>query len=385
MKDANVADQSLAKGFFTPISNANPFLKMALEGFAGAGKSFTAAKIAAGLKEKIGSTKPIVIFDTEDSAVFLKTIVGEDAIVKPSRSLADLKETMRFMRDGLADILIIDSISHIWEDFLEAFKNKPLQYGKSAKTRLEFADWGILKPAWKKEFSEAFVTAPLHIIMTGRAGYEYENEINPDTQKREIYKSGIKMKVEGETAYEPHFLLLMEQIQEITGDKKSVYNQATVIKDRSDLFQGKTFKDPDYSTFAPMIEAILSQKMMAPKPAERDAAALFKTEEDKAEFKIRKGILLEEIEGYLVSLWPGQTAENKQLKSESIFYGFGTRSWMAVEQMGVSELEKGFALVQQFAKKVIAEKERGPLAEKPLGKGDAGAVEALGKAGKKEK
>src|SRR6185312_7093006 len=114
------------------------------------------------------------------------------------------------------------------------------------KTRLEFQDWGIIKPAWKAEFSEPFVNGPFNIIMTGRAGYEYDNEINADTGKREIYKAGVKMKVEGETAYEPDMLVYMEQIEEILQDKKEVYNQATILKDRADLIQGKTFKNPTY-------------------------------------------------------------------------------------------------------------------------------------------
>jgi len=42
-------------------------------------------------------------------------------LVRESRSLADLQETMERLRQGAGDILLIDSISHVWEDFLRAY------------------------------------------------------------------------------------------------------------------------------------------------------------------------------------------------------------------------------------------------------------------------
>src|SRR6185437_15630139 len=96
--------------FFTPIGNTKPFFKAAFEGFAGCGKTYTSALVAVGLHQRIGSKKPIVIFDTEESAKFLKPLFAShniDVFVKSSKSLADLKQTMDFMLDGFSDILII--------------------------------------------------------------------------------------------------------------------------------------------------------------------------------------------------------------------------------------------------------------------------------------
>ena len=50
--------------FFTPIGNTKPYFKAAFEGFAGSGKTYTAALVAIGLHKKIQSKKPVVIFDT---------------------------------------------------------------------------------------------------------------------------------------------------------------------------------------------------------------------------------------------------------------------------------------------------------------------------------
>ncbi len=257
-------------GFFSNLENTKPYLKIAFEGFAGCGKTYTMAQLALGLHKRIGSDKPIVFFDTEKSAKFLLPFfreAGIRALHKDSRSLADLKETMRRCKDGLSDILLIDSITHVWENFLEAYKKK------KNRTRLQFEDWGTIKPAWKLEFSEPFVRDPYHSLMTGRAGYEYEDE-KDDEGKRQIYKAGIKMKVEGETAYEPDLLVLMSRFEELLDDDKRVWREATIIKDRSTIIDGKTFKNPTFKDFAPAIDRILEEPVAREAAPERNAGTL---------------------------------------------------------------------------------------------------------------
>lgn len=338
--------------FFASIGNTKPYFKAAFEGFAGTGKTYTTAKIAIGLYKRVGSKKPIIIFDTEKAAKFLKSMFAKEGIevlVRESRSLADLKETMTRMREGASDLLIIDSISHVWEDFLKSYAEKV------RRTRLEFQDWGVIKPTWKTEFSDPFVRDPYHIIMTGRAGYEYENEINKETGKREIYKSGVKMKVEGETAYEPDLLVLMERMQEMEGGSiKKVTRQGIVIKDRSTVIDGKVFENPEYKDFAPAIDVMLESPELLRTTAERDAGTLFRTEEEKYEWKQMKKRWLEEIENYLVSVWPSQAAEQKKLKIDAIQFAFNTMSWTVVESLRPEALEAGFARVQEFVKNHIA-------------------------------
>ncbi len=362
--------------FFALIGNTKPYFKAAFEGFAGTGKTYTAAKIAIGLHKRVGSKKPVIIFDTEKAAKFLKSMFaaeGIEVLVRESKSLADLKETMTRMREGASDVLIIDSISHVWEDFLKSYAEKV------RRTRLEFQDWGVIKPTWKTEFSDVFVRDPYHIIMTGRAGYEYENEINKETGKREIYKSGIKMKVEGETAYEPDLLVLMERMQEMEGGSiKKVTRQGIVIKDRSTVIDGKVFENPDFKDFAPAIDVMLEAPEKLETTAERDAGTLFRTEEEKYEWKQMKKRWLEEIENYLVSVWPGQSADQKKLKIDAVKYAFDTMSWTVVESLRPEALEAGFKRIQDFVQKHIqvegAEmKKPEPKVEKPAKKIEAKA------------
>lgn len=360
----------LADDFFTPVENTKPYFKAAIEGFAGSGKTYTAAKLAIGLHQKIQSQKPVVFFDTERAAGFLKPLFAEAGIqllVRESKSFADLKETMKRLREGFADILIIDSISHIWEGYTEAYKNKPTQYGKAPKTRLEFQDWGIIKPLWKREFSDPFVQDPYHIIMCGRAGFEYENERNEETGKREIFKSGIKMKVEGETAYEPDILILMERLQEMDGSSiKRVIRQATIIKDRSTKLDGKVFENPTFEHFEPAINVILANPTKVDAAPELDTSTMFRTEEDKYEYRRKISIILENIEGELLRAWPSTSAAEKQAKLDALEKAFSTRSWTQIsEATSLETLEKGFEVIKQLVTEAIQEKMKIPGADTP--------------------
>jgi hypothetical protein len=330
--------------FFTEVSNNKPYLKAAFEGFAGSGKTHTAALLAIGLHRRIGSKKPVIIFDTEKASKFLEPLFRKAKIkllVKDSRSLSDLKETMKRLRDGLADILLIDSISHVWEGFLEAYKRKV------NRQDLQFQDWGVIKPAWRTEFSDPFVRDPYHIVMCGRAGYEYDSEIN-ERGKREIFKSAVKMKVEGDTAYEPDLLLLMERIQVMRGvNVERVVRRATILKDRSTLLDGKTFENPTYENFAPAVNLLLTNPVETSPTHQGDDAALFKTGDDKREYFKQKDIQLEQIEALLVMVAPGSVGKDKQYKTKILFEAFDQcASWEAIKQLSPKGLEAGYGRIK---------------------------------------
>lgn len=340
---ANNEDQ-----FFMPIQNTKPYLKLNLHGFAGSGKTYTGALIAIGVYQRINSLKPIVVFDTEESSKFLIPLFAKyniTAVNRRSRSLADLRETIKRCQDGYSDVIIIDSISHVWENFLEAYKKQ------KNRTRLEFQDWGIIKPTWREEFSDPFVRSPLHIIMTGRTGYEYDTEIDEETKKRTIYKSGVKMKVEGETAYEPDILVYMERFENLLDEGKEIYRQGTIVKDRSTLLDGQVLKNPTYKNFAPAIEALLSNPAESAPPIPGNDANLIKQEEDKRAWIQRKDVALENAEGIIISFFPGQSASEKKHKVDALEYAYGTRSWTAVQKMSPEKIEDGHKKLAEYGEK----------------------------------
>jgi hypothetical protein len=338
-----------AADFFEDLGNDSPYVKMAAEGMAGTGKTYTLAQIALGLYKKIGSKKPIVVFDTENSAKFLKPYFAENNIrvqIKKSRSLADLSKTMEFCREGYSDILFIDSLTHIWQKLLDSFLKE------KKKRHLSISDWGILKPIWRERFTEPFVDDKYHAFFTGRAGFEYESEINDETGKREFFKSSIKMKAEGETAYEPDILILMERFEELLNPKKPkvIFRQATVIKSRYAAIDGKTFKQPSYKDFAPAIDWILSDAV-APSAPKRSYsnAELIESDDDKREYIRTKRIAIEKIEAFgHKHFGSAQSKDDKRKKIMLLESAFGTASWTEIQEFSVKDLEVGLEKMKQI-------------------------------------
>lgn len=333
-----------SNGFFNELENTRPFLKMAFEGFAGSGKTFTSALLAIGLHKKIKSNKPIVWYDTEKALKALKPFfdkAGIKVLTRESRSLADLVKAIHFCQEGTADILVIDSITHVWESYVEAYR------AEKKRSFIQFQDWGILKPKWKKEFSDNLVQSHIHIIFTGRAGYEYDNEVNEDTGKKELVKTGIKMKVENETEYEPDIVVLMEKIKEMEAGKMKIKRSAQIIKDRTTMIDAKEFVNPSYKDFEPAIDILLSGISSDTKMDETKDT--FKAYEDEVEGKkLQRKVALEEIEGILTQLVPGQSKEEKKMKVDILDKLFNTRSWTNIEKTDLKTLQEKVEMLKEF-------------------------------------
>jgi hypothetical protein len=352
-----MGDTTSNGGFFTSLDNAQPFFKAAFEGFAGSGKTYTMAQVAIGLHRRIKSTKPIVYFDTEKAGRHLRRLfkeAGIEVLYKESRTLADLGQAMKFCREGGADILMLDSLTHVYEHFLQSYQ------AEKKRSRLQFEDWGILKPKWKREFSEPFVRDRYHALFCGRAGYEYSDEKveDPNTgkMKREIFKSGIKMKVEGETAYEPDMLVLMERFEEVLEEDKRVWREATIIKDRSTLLDGKTFKNPTYADFAPAIDYLLDEAVE--KEATPETPNDYEGDEARREYLKRRDIALETIEAVMVKAGlAGTSAAAKVAKVQALEAAFKTAAWTAIKGMTPTKLEEGIETLKAYIAELEAKGE----------------------------
>lgn len=335
---------------FTELSNDKPYLKLALQGFAGDGKTRTAAEIAIGVHKLIGSDKPIAIYDTEQAAKALKPLFAAasiKAVSTKSRTLASLSEAMKLCEGGAADVLIIDSITHVWESFIGAYM------AEKKRARLEFQDWGVLKPKWKRDFSDHFVQANCHIIFTGRAGYEYEDE-KDENGKRQIYKSGIKMKAENEVAFEPDILVLMEKQQDILGEKKRIYRTATILKDRTSVIDGKTLNQsgeklgPDFEDFYPAIKVLLDGALQ--EVHGETIPDTFEDFENKfSKIGKEREKLFAEIDGCFALMGLGTGARDKQTKAWTLNQVYGVNSMEMLGKQKNESIRDGLKIIATFA------------------------------------
>lgn len=336
--------------FFNDLSNDSPFAKIAIEGFAGTGKTFLATQLAIGLHKKIGADKPIVVYDTEKAFRAIQDLFVDAGIKvkqRKSRSLKDLVTTFQFCEAGHADILILDSVSHVWESFVQYYIDAKSKRLNKRVTKLSFPDWGYLKPEWKRQFSNWIVNGNFHIIFTGRAGYEYEHDADEETGKMtELRKSGIRMKAETETAYEPDILILMERIEDMLGKDKKISRIATVLKDRYRQIDGRTFENPTFKEFEPVIDKIMSGQ--AAKVEDENPDTFEELEQKNDNWQKKRDVLLEETEAIFHSLGLGTSKEDKQLKVNILEAAFNTASWTAITNMKVEEIQAALLNLKKF-------------------------------------
>ena len=217
-------------------------LKIGIYGPPGSGKTFTALLIAEGLARTDG--KRVAFVDTERGTDFYCQNIPSrevhpeafdfDAIY--TRSLADITEAVNSLDPAVYGVVVIDSISHIWDAAIEAFEG-----AKTTKGTIKMQDWGSIKKPYK-DLIRFLLDSPLHVLILGRQKNIFENDANG-----EMKKVGVGMRAEGETEYEPHICVRMEQKK---GDKAPY---AVFEKDRTGIRAGQTVPSPTFKTFEPML------------------------------------------------------------------------------------------------------------------------------------
>lgn len=308
--------------------------KIGIFGFAGSGKTRTSFEIALGLAKNTTS-KSIAFFDTEKGSDFMIPLAKKAGIklyTHKGKSYKDLLAFIKEVQDNKIEVVIIDSISHVWRDLCDSYlKTKSRKF-------LSMPDWGILKGQWK-DFTDAYINTPIHILMLGRAGNEYDTTTNEDTGRIESIKSGTKMKVEGETGFEPDLLIEMERIE----TKEGIINRAWVVKDRTDTMNGKSFDNPKFTTFKPFFAFLNIGGEHAGINQDSDTSKMFdRPDWSYEDRKKRKEIAIEGIQETLtMGDMEGRSADVTKKRTEMLIKNFGGSGKTFIENLSVDELESG--------------------------------------------
>src|SRR5712671_6374836 len=319
---------------FTKAENSSSYLKLGMMGFAGSGKTYTATSIAIGLHQLADLKKPIFFLDTETGSDWVKPRIegaGIELFTAKTRAFRDLLEAVP-EGEAKGSVLLVDSLTHFWVELTDAYMRA------KKRTRLQFEDWAFLKTEWRK-FTDLFVNSSLHIIVCGRAGYNYDYSTDEETGKKNLEKTGIKMKAEGEMGYEPSLLVLMER--ELDMATKTNKHYAKVVKDRSTLLDGKEFPDPVFENFLPHISCLNLGGNHLGVDTTRTSVGMIPADIRDNRSTQRK-IVLDEIESLIVFHHPGQAAADKKKKLELLRTHF-TASWTEIESvMSLERLRKGY-------------------------------------------
>ena len=249
---------------------------MAFYGPAGAGKSFTALLVSEGLA--LHSGKRIAYVDTEHGTAFYgqpvpQRTVHPDAFdfdVLYTKSITEVITAVRQLDCNTHGVLVIDSITHLWDACKNAFTGRLTKVGT-----IPLHGWGAIKKPYK-ELLHLLLASPVHVLICGRQG----NAFAEDDESGELKNLGFKMRAEGETAYEPDLLIRMESHK--ASRKEVAIPLAHVEKDRTGILAGQSIPWPTFDNIAqPLLGLLGATQAVLPTDDEvgqQDAEALARQE-----------------------------------------------------------------------------------------------------------
>ena len=322
--------------FATPLAAKNNFIKASFGGFAGSGKSRTGSEFIVGAYKYLQCKNPVLFIDNEKGSRFLVPFFKEHGIecyVKDTIHLADVLASFDLLESGEISFLFIDSLTKVWYRYVDDYKSK-----FQNKVFMTLQDWGKILPSWQKDFADRFVSVDGNVVFTGRGGNTYDMEENQETHKKEFVKSGVKMKMAGETPFEPDMNVWMTLMQKVDkdGDLK-VWRDALVMKDRSNKIDGMTFKNPTFEDFKPVVEYLVNVekgKVSGATNTENLAPSEPQYYERREQYQIEE----ERIKGAWDVTGLGTSKEDKAIKVKITQTLFGTLSMTEILKMDLEAL-----------------------------------------------
>lgn len=262
-------------------------VKMSIYGPPGSGKTFSTLLFAEGLAKVTG--KRVAFVDTERGSDFYAMEVKErqthpeafDFDRLETRSLTEVLKECKGLDPKEHGVIVLDSISHLWDAAMAAYSGPRTKAG----TIPMFA-WTKIKAPYK-ELMKFLIDSPFHVFILGRQANVFEE----DEDTGETKHAGVKMRAEGETAYEPHICLRMTPSRTEKKGNKTVALKSQVIaafaeKDRTGILSGYTIEWPNFQTvIAPLLGIMNGEQGHVPSDedaAAQDAEAIAQAEKDKA-------------------------------------------------------------------------------------------------------
>lgn len=209
---------------FTPASKEAAKLRAALFGPSGAGKTFTALRLATG----IGGRIALIDSERRTASKYADRFTFDCCNLTADHCrIPDYVKAIRGAAQAGYDVLIVDSLTHAWQQLLT-------EIDALARAKYRGNTWS----AWsegtplQRQLVDAILDYPGHVIATMRSKTEWTTEKDRNGKDRPV-RVGLSPEQGKGIEYEFDFLLEL-----------STEHILTVIKDRSGRFQDLTLPNP---------------------------------------------------------------------------------------------------------------------------------------------
>jgi hypothetical protein len=207
---------------FKKATKKQAYLRLGGYGPSGSGKTFGMLRVAVGLA---GPGERIALIDSErgSAAKYSDRFDFDVCELGENRSIDAYLEAIKGAARAGYGVLIIDSLTHAWQELLEEVE-------RIAKARYKGNTWSAWSEAtpMQRSLIDAIMTYPGHVLVTMRAKTEWGTEKN-NNGKNTPTRVGLAPEQRQGVEYE------LDMLISITTE-----HYASVEKDRSGKFQDKT-------------------------------------------------------------------------------------------------------------------------------------------------
>ena len=249
---------------FTKAKRSSRKLKAAFDGVSGAGKTFSALRLAFSMV-KAGMASRVAVIDTENESASLYEGESPDGVPFDFDTLnlkrfgpQDFIDALKAAFAEKYDCVIVDSLSHAWVGKGGALD---LVDAKADASRgNSFAAWKDITPL-QRQMVDCITNAPAHVICTMRSKVEYVIEEN-ERGKKMPRKIGMAPVQRDGLEYE------FDIYGTLDGS-----GQLRITKSRCPVLTGGTAMHPGAGFWSPLFEWMQSAPLAA-SPANADAPSL---------------------------------------------------------------------------------------------------------------
>ncbi len=191
-------------------------IKLALQGSAGSGKTYSSLLLAQGLTN--GDFSKVAIIDTENGSADLYAHLGQYNVLslKPPFTPENYIKAIEVCEKASMEVIILDSISQSWEELLDYH---------SSLAGNSFTNWAKVTPR-QNAFIDKILQCDAHVIATMRTKQDYV--LNQKDGKFTPEKVGLKAVQRNDLDYE--FTIVFDV---------DIKHFAVSSKDRTGLFMDK--------------------------------------------------------------------------------------------------------------------------------------------------